>query len=409
MNLESTVNNLIEKNFVEWIAFLQKLVQVPSIMGEEQKCQAIVQERMKDMGIFDKLIFAKNEPPFHLISSSYENRPNVVGRIAGSGNSHFILNAHIDTVPIENEQSWAYPPFSGQIVDDKLYGRGALDDKSGIAMMFMLAECFLKAGVSFPGDIYVESVIGDEESGNGTLACTLAGYRADAGIIIDGTWPHSIIDAHLGQIWLDITITGTPVPACSHKRGYSPVDAAVLFIQKMKDFINIKNSKSSWFTIEDPLFFNVGAIHAGVWHGAFPEICTMQWQVGFPPPDTPESMIDSIKKIASKLNDHYSITIETGNLCCPPFANRDNKMVSVLKNTISRLRGDGRKIMNNPVTGHSDLRHIIDSSGKYAHACLYGPGGGINPHVVDEYYKIDHFVEVAQNIAGSMLSWYNLK
>ncbi len=91
-----------------------------------------------------------------------------------------------------------------------MFGRGVMDDKAGVAMMLLLAECFLKLGIRLPGNLYLESVIEDEDSGNGTLACTRAGYQAEAAIVIDGNWPFRIIDSHLGQVWLRFEITGVP-------------------------------------------------------------------------------------------------------------------------------------------------------------------------------------------------------
>jgi acetylornithine deacetylase/succinyl-diaminopimelate desuccinylase-like protein len=48
------------------------------------------------------------------------------------------------------------------------------------------------------------------------------------------------------------------------------------------------------------------------------------------------------------------------------------------------------------------------ADGTLAAACLYGPGGGGNPHAPDEFYYVDHLVPVAQNIVSAMLAFYGL-
>ncbi len=69
------------------------------------------------------------------------NRPNLIARIKGSGRAPpLLLQGHVDVVTTEG-QNWAYPPFGGEIHDDYIWGRGALDMKSGVAMMF---SAFLK-------------------------------------------------------------------------------------------------------------------------------------------------------------------------------------------------------------------------------------------------------------------------
>lgn len=413
MSIESVLHAKIEKSGDEYIRLLQSLVQIPSITGEEQQCQTLVMRKMKDLGIFEKEVFPNTNPPFHLTDRAYEDRPCIVGKLRGTGGSHFILNAHIDTAPVENDKSWCYPPFSGVIENNRLFGRGALDDKAGIAMMLLLAESFLQAGIRLPGHLYFESVIEDEDSGNGTLACTMAGYRCDGAIVIDGTWPFRIIDSHLGQIWLHIEISGVPVAACSQKRGINPIDLAFRLTGEITNLIRKKNEAiGPWLDIEEPFFFNVGKIESGKWAGAVPERCSLEAQVGFAPPYTAQAMVKDISEVVSGLkvrHEETDIRTRIGNLCTDAFSNSENKMVTTLKSTIRRLRGDEMPVLNTAVTGHCDLRHLLRSDGQPAAGCLYGPGGGGNPHVRDEYYLLDHFVPVAQNIGSAILDWYGIK
>jgi len=92
-------------------------------------------------------------------------RPNLVARIPGQGNaSPFLLYGHVDVVTTEN-QEWQHPPFEGKVVDGFVWGRGALDMKSGVAMML---AAFLRAkaeGLKLPGDV-VLAIVSDEEAGS---------------------------------------------------------------------------------------------------------------------------------------------------------------------------------------------------------------------------------------------------
>lgn len=58
---------------------------------------------------------------------------NVIGSM-GQGTHHLIVHAHLDTRPLDSNEEWDYPPFEGKIVDGKLHGLGAADNKSGIAI-----------------------------------------------------------------------------------------------------------------------------------------------------------------------------------------------------------------------------------------------------------------------------------
>ena len=76
-----------------------------------------------------------------------------------------ILISHLDVVPAEGK--WTYPPFSGEIVDGKLFGRGTLDTKGGLYCMLEAAEELIKDNFVPNQDIYFESACTEEVDGGG--------------------------------------------------------------------------------------------------------------------------------------------------------------------------------------------------------------------------------------------------
>ncbi|HLL51295.1 MAG TPA: M20/M25/M40 family metallo-hydrolase, partial [Thermomicrobiales bacterium] len=91
-------------------------------------------------------------------------RANLVGVIPGSGGGRsLIFNGHIDTVPPGDPTTWAAgDPFSGRVVDGKLYGLGACDMKAGLVSQAMAAVALRQVGVQLAGDLLLESVVGEE-------------------------------------------------------------------------------------------------------------------------------------------------------------------------------------------------------------------------------------------------------
>src|SRR5262245_22869831 len=63
----------------------------------------------------------------------FPDRPNVIGELPGSEDRSLLLCGHIDVVPVGERAVWSVDPFGGEIKDGRLYGRGAVDMKSGVA------------------------------------------------------------------------------------------------------------------------------------------------------------------------------------------------------------------------------------------------------------------------------------
>jgi acetylornithine deacetylase/succinyl-diaminopimelate desuccinylase-like protein len=90
-------------------------------------------------------------------------RPNLVARLAGRGESPaLLLYGHVDVVPADPAE-WRHEPFSGDLVDGVVWGRGALDMKGGLAM---LVSAFLGAAAEPPSGDLILALASDEETGS---------------------------------------------------------------------------------------------------------------------------------------------------------------------------------------------------------------------------------------------------
>jgi len=136
------------------VELLQQLIRFDTTNppGNEAECIGFVRGLLEDAGCEVEL-YAKDPA-----------RPNLVSRLRGSGNrAPLLLQGHVDVVTTKG-QDWTRPPFSGELVDGFVWGRGALDMKGGVAMM---VSAFLRAAreqTELPGDIIL-TVLADEENG----------------------------------------------------------------------------------------------------------------------------------------------------------------------------------------------------------------------------------------------------
>lgn len=121
--------------------------------GNEEPCIRYINGLLSEIGIKTSVLALD------------QKRPNLIARLTGTGKSPpLLLYGHVDVVTTEN-QTWQHPPFSGEITDGFIWGRGALDMKSGVAMIL---SAFMRAkveGAMLPGDV-VLAIVSDEEKGS---------------------------------------------------------------------------------------------------------------------------------------------------------------------------------------------------------------------------------------------------
>jgi acetylornithine deacetylase len=157
----------------------------------EREIAACVTQAMQQLG----LDIAQHEPA--------PDRISVVGTRRGTGGGKsLMLNGHIDTVGVENMPD----PFSGEIRDGKLYGRGAYDMKGGVAAMLAAAKAIQDAGAALHGDLLLAAVADEEYASLGT-ADIASRYKPAAAIVAEPTELQLAV-AHKGFVWLEVATIG---------------------------------------------------------------------------------------------------------------------------------------------------------------------------------------------------------
>lgn len=212
----------IDNNPNSIVSFLQELIQIPSVNpwfspeagdSKEAEVQAAIAEKLKILGAtveswepdVDALREYEGRPGYYP-DHEFANRPNQMAKIEGIGEGKSILlTGHVDVVPAAS--GWTEKPFGGEVKDGKIFGRGAVDMKGGIAAMVMAVEAILRSGFKLNGDVFVGTVVDEESGGMGTLDMVARGYRADACILTEST-DMKIAPLCRGILWGKIIIPG---------------------------------------------------------------------------------------------------------------------------------------------------------------------------------------------------------
>ncbi|WP_202899297.1 M20 family metallopeptidase [Kordiimonas gwangyangensis] len=198
------LNNYIDRNSDYVTGLLQDMIRIPTVnpkfevapeRNKEAEHQDFLEGELKSLGFLTE----QSEP--------FENRPNLVGVWSGNEERSLLLGGHVDVVPEGNINKWTVDPYGGEIRDGRLFGRGALDMKGGLAACVMAVKAVKECGFELAGQVEIHAVVDEEAGGFGSRALANTRKVPAAGIITEPTW-HSINPAEGGLVFMRVTIPG---------------------------------------------------------------------------------------------------------------------------------------------------------------------------------------------------------
>lgn len=218
MNLQQCCD-FIKNNKTKIIKFLQDIIRIKSYSSEETQLVKFILHFLKTDPVTKKLCVKRVK---NNILIFLPNKP--VRKVK------LIFDAHIDTVPAENNR-WKFPPFSGKLIGDKLYGRGAADDKSSVAALVFTAK-FL-AENKYKGDPVVFSLSSNEEDSSGKGITEVLKFVKPEYCIICEPSDLKIVYGHKGKWCIKLTFYGKPAHSSLPQYGKNAIYAAYPLIKKI--------------------------------------------------------------------------------------------------------------------------------------------------------------------------------
>lgn len=365
----------------------------------------------------------------------FPDRPNVVGQIAGSEERSLLLCGHIDVVPVNGE--WTVDPFSGAIKDGKLYGRGAIDMKSGVAAAIGAIRGIRAAGIELQGRIAMHSVVDEEAGGAGAIDAVKKGYLASAAIITEAS-SGQIQVCEGGLEWIRVTITGRSGHSATRyneiwpqrdgsdrpRRAVNAIDIAVRFLDALANF-----ESSRCRNRQHPLLppgvntINVGAIRGGAGLGPdglpltmtnpaiIPDVAVIDLDYKFLPNQTKQDIRSEFETFVHYFcqqdlwlqKNPIRVEWELSGMHFPPMdTSPDHPLAQSLLKRRKQLGGEP-KITG--TIGAADAAHYA-SAGVAALIC--GPTGD-GFHGADEYVDVASLEETTKTLAAAIIDWCGIK
>lgn len=417
-NPQTKISKAVDSAREELTSFLQKMVQASSLPDHEHEVQNLVVQKLRSMGLEVEIVPSKfddlrDHPAFGDDGFSPTDRINVVGRWVGTQTGEgksLILNGHVDVVPVGDLSLWGDSPWSGAIRDGRMYGRGSCDMKAGLCAGIFAVDVLQRLGYQPARDVLIESVIGEESGGIGTLTTIIKGYTADAAILLEPT-RLELSPVQSGALTFRLTVPGRSIHAAMKAYGVSAIEKFALLLNAINALDAERHANFKHPLFEDPnnvAPINVGTVRGGEWHSTVPEEVVAEGRMGVFPGESNESArrafagaIQAAAESDAWLGQHpprvewFEGQFESGET---PL---DHPLIRLLSAAHQQVTGSAPTMRG--VTYGSDMR-LFTNHARIA-ATHYGPGDVGMAHAVNEFVPLDEVVTVTKVIANMVAQW----
>lgn len=357
---------------------LQKLVQIPSVNPDHASPNQAELAGEKRMADFLK-IWLEGIGAEVTLDEIELGRPNLIARFAPlDGRPRILLGPHMDTVGIDN---MTIDPFSGEIRDGKIWGRGASDTKGPMAAMLMGLMNNQAILRDLPVAVDFVAFMGEEASQHGSKHFAEHHAAEYAFAIVGEPTSMQVVHVTKGSVWATLTASGISAHSSQPEKG----DNAILKLSRaLLDLQEILAPKLAAYT-DDILghsTMNIGVISGGLAANIVPNLATAQIDIRQTPSlYSAGGALQILRETIAELRLPLDIIYAHEN---PPMeTDADNSYIQKLLATNSKIQLAG-------APWFSDAAHL--SAAGLPSICI-GPGSIAQAHTKDEFIEIDKLLE----------------
>ncbi len=397
-------------------------------------------------------LVGKHLEPFKISTEffkSHSSIENLVATLKGAKDGRRLLfNGHIDVVPPGRLDDWSVEPFGGDVKDGRVYGRGSVDMKGGVAAMAM-ALCVLKdLDLPLKGTVIL-NVVGDEER-QGDLGTTWCidniweKIRADVAIVGEptgtGALGRTLCIGEKGPVWVKVSTKGRKAHGSVPLMGENAITKMIRFLTALlerelptvppplergvlvKQIAGVMGIDSAALELllakNDSLkplqavlealtktTLNVGTISGGVVANVVPDHCEVELDFRILPGQSPQTITAFLNELASDLGlaNDFEVKVLSAfeGTSVPDFEN--DLLATTLQTTSRELAGRTIFFMATFATDGRLLRKAGIPS-----TVVYGPGNGALAHKADEYISIEEMVTATKVYALTAIRYLGL-
>ncbi len=385
------------------VAFLRDLVRIPTVNGRDTEAPLVarIEQEVSKLGLESRLVARQPE------------RPNILVGY-GEGADRFALIAHMDTVSEGSPAGWSSPPFDAEIKAGRMIGRGAADNKAGIACGLYTLALMRELRLIDPASqqVVVAGVV-DEESG----ACSPLGVRRllDSGMLqaLGAIYAYTsdiVCIGHRGLVRLALKAEGQSIHAGlaewhNHRLGANAVTAMADLLLRLES-LDIPAALPPGF---EHLGFTVtpGTIfQGGSYPSVVPDSATAIVDIRLLPGQSPAEILERVREaIRDVERGRPRITFTMEVLVDIPGASipQNHPLARLAQDYTEKLTG---RRWETAGARPANEGYMLIGAG-IPTLCGFGPTGG-NPHAPDEWVELSSLPVTVAIFAGIIYDYLSL-
>ena len=355
------------------LELLKKLIKIESISPNDNGCFDVIKQQ------FDGLDFSFEE-------TNYKNISNLIITNGDSKNKTFCFLGHTDVVPPGPESEWSVPPFSGEIIDNKIYGRGAADMKGGVACFISALKEFLSENKDPSFNIMV--LLNSNEEGkleNGKVDRVInemidKDKFIDFCLIGEPSSSKKVGDVirigRRGSLSGNLKVYGIQGHVAYPKQALNPILRIGKTLEELKNMEWDRGNENF-----EPTSFQVSNIKSGTGaENVVPGVLEMAFNFRFSPESSPDGLKEKFEALLKKSDLKYDVS---WTLSALPFLTAKTEFIDIVKSSIKEINNIDTKIDNGG--GTSDGRWVAPMGSEIVEL------GPLNKtiHQIDEHVDIE--------------------
>ena len=355
------------------LELLKKLIKIESISPNDNGCFDVIKQQ------FDGLDFSFEE-------TNYKNISNLIITNGDSKNKTFCFLGHTDVVPPGPESEWSVPPFSGEIIDNKIYGRGAADMKGGVACFISALKEFLSENKDPSFNIMVllnSNEEGKLENGKGERVINEMIDKdkfIDFCLIGEPSSSKKVGDVirigRRGSLSGNLKVYGIQGHVAYPKQALNPILGIGKTLEELKNMEWDRGNENF-----EPTSFQVSNIKSGTGaENVVPGVLEMTFNFRFSPESSPDGLKEKFEALLKKSDLKYDVS---WTLSALPFLTAKTEFIDIVKSSIKEINNIDTKIDNGG--GTSDGRWVAPMGSEIVEL------GPLNKtiHQIDEHVDIE--------------------